>query len=85
MFKKLFLIVAILSGWGANSLWAWQQIPMHIVKDDASGAGPTYAPPRPLYITPDDYVLTLPLTMYPQEQPRLSFPLRSQAISNSAS
>lgn len=60
MFKKLFLIVAILSGWGANSLWAWQQIPMHIVKDDASGAGPTYAPPRPLYITQDDYVLTLP-------------------------
>lgn len=58
MFKKLFLIVALLSGWGANSLWAWKQIPMHIVKDDASGAGPTYAPPHPWYITQDDYVLT---------------------------
>lgn len=60
MFKKLFLIVALLSGWGANSLWAWQLIPMHIVRDDAAGAGPTYAPPRPWYITQDDYVLTLP-------------------------
>jgi hypothetical protein len=26
MFKKLFLIVALLSGWGANSLWAWHQV-----------------------------------------------------------
>ncbi|MCR5711848.1 MAG: hypothetical protein K6G46_05270 [Prevotella sp.] len=31
---------------------------MHIVKDNASGAGPTYAPPHPWYITQDDYVLT---------------------------
>ena len=60
MFKKLFLIVALLSGWGANSLWAWQQIPMQFVKDGPASSGPTYAPPRPWYITQDDYVLTLP-------------------------
>ena len=58
MFKKLFLIVALLSGWGANSLWAWQQIPMQIINEGSSHSGPTYAPPRPLYITQDDYVLT---------------------------
>lgn len=33
MFKKLFLIVVLLSGWGANTLWAGNQIPMQIVKD----------------------------------------------------
>ena len=60
MFKKLFLIVALLSGWGANSLWAWQQIPMYIIDKSASGSGPSYAPPRPWYITQEDYVFTLP-------------------------
>lgn len=38
MFKKLFLIVALLSGWGANSLWAWQQIPMQIINEEARDA-----------------------------------------------
>jgi hypothetical protein len=58
MFKKLFLIVALLSGWGANSLWAWHQVPMHFIKKGSSDYGNTLAPPRPWYITQDDYVLT---------------------------
>ena len=58
MFKKLFLIVVLLSGWGANTLWAGNQIPMQIVKDGPASSGPTYAPPHPWYITQDDYVLT---------------------------
>lgn len=60
MFKKLFLIVALLSGWGANTLWAGHQIPMHIIDEHGLGNGQTYAPPRPWYITQDDYVLTMP-------------------------
>jgi len=59
MFKKLFLIVALLSGWGANSLWAGQ-IPMHIINPTGPEGGNTLAPPRPWYITQDDHVLTLP-------------------------
>ena len=60
MFKKLFLIVALLSGWGVNSIWAGHQIPMQIIKEGPVIGGSTLAPPRPLYITQDDYVLTLP-------------------------
>ena len=33
---------------------------MHIIDQSSGGAGPTYAPPRPWYITQDDYVLTMP-------------------------
>jgi hypothetical protein len=60
MFKKLFLIVALLSGWGANTLWAGHQIPMQIINEGSSHSGVTYVPPRPWYITQDDYVLTMP-------------------------
>ena len=60
MFKKLFLLVALLSGWGANSLWAGHQIPMQIIKEGPVIGGSTLAPPRPWYITQDDYVLTMP-------------------------
>jgi len=60
MFKKLFLFIALLSGWGVNSLWAGNQIPMHIIDESSSDGGHTYAPPRPWYITQDDYVLTMP-------------------------
>lgn len=59
MFKKLFLIVALLSGWGANSLLAGHQIPVHINKDDTAGSRLTYAPPRPWYLTQDDFTLDL--------------------------
>lgn len=60
MFKKLFLIVVLLSGWGANTLWAGHQIPMHIINESPAGHTGSLAPPRPWYITQDDYVLTLP-------------------------
>lgn len=33
---------------------------MHIIDQSSGGAGPTYAPPRPWYITQDGYVLTMP-------------------------
>ena len=57
--KKLFLVIVLLSGIGINSLWA-QEIPMQIINQSSGSAGPTYAPPRPWYITQNDYTLTLP-------------------------
>ena len=40
------------------------QVSMNIIDKSASGDGPTYAPPRPWYITQNDYVLTLPTFDY---------------------
>lgn len=60
MFKKLFLVFALLSGWGVNSICAGEQILMHIINPTGPGGGNTLAPARPWYITQDDYVLTLP-------------------------
>ena len=59
MRKLLLLFIFIMGGVFANSASA-AQITMHIVKDGAAGSGATYAPPRPWYITQDDYVFTLP-------------------------
>jgi len=39
---------------------AGHQIPMYIIGHGAAAGGSTLAPPRPWYITQDDYVLTLP-------------------------
>jgi hypothetical protein len=59
--KKLLLVFALLcNGGGINPLWAQQQIPMHIIDQSGTSAGNTLAPPRPWYITQDDYVLTMP-------------------------
>lgn len=57
--KKLFLVIALLSGISINSLWA-QEIPMQIIKENGPEGGNTLAPPRPWYITQNDYTLTLP-------------------------
>ena len=59
--RKLLLILALVMG-GASLTMALadHQIPMHIIDDSPSGSRPTYAPPRPWYITQDDYVLTMP-------------------------
>ena len=57
--KKLFLVIVLLSGIGINSLWA-QEIPMQIIKEGPATGGNTLAPPRPWYITQDDYTLTMP-------------------------
>ena len=59
--RKLFLVFALIFG-GAIVIeaLAQQQIPMQIIKEDPAGNSGTYAPPRPWYITEDNYVLTLP-------------------------
>ena len=58
--KKVMIIISLLIGGSAISLGSQVQIPMQIVNDGSAGSRPTYAPPRPWYITQDDYVLTLP-------------------------
>ena len=37
-----------------------QQIPMQIIDETPAGPGGPLAPPRPWYITQDDYTLTMP-------------------------
>ena len=60
MFKKLFLLAVLLTGWCVSSFSFPVQISMQIIRSSGPGGGSTLAPPRPLYITQDDYVLTLP-------------------------
>ena len=57
--KKILLLIALLVG-GLNSLWAGVQIPMQIIDHGPAAGGSTLAPPRPWYITQDDYTLTMP-------------------------
>ena len=56
--KRILFAIALFVG-GLNSLWAGQ-IPMQIIDHGPAAGGSTLAPPRPWYITQDDYVLTLP-------------------------
>ena len=58
--KKVMIAVSLLIVGSVSSLSASVQIPMHVVNDGSASSRPTYAPPRPWYITQDDYVLTLP-------------------------
>jgi hypothetical protein len=64
MIKKLLLTIALFAGGQLSSLMAQQEIPMHIIDEHGLGNGQTYAPPRPWYITQNDYVLTLPTFDY---------------------
>ena len=64
MIKKLLLTIAFFAGVNLSSLMAQQNIPMQIIDLSSSDGGHTYAPPRPWYITQDDYVLTLPVFDY---------------------
>lgn len=57
--KKFLLFVLLLIG-GGNFAYGQNQIPMHIIDQSGTSAGSTLAPPRPWYITQDDYVFTLP-------------------------
>ncbi len=57
--RKIFLVIILLLG-GVNYLWAGEPIPMQIIKEGGVENGNTLAPPRPWYITQDDYVLTMP-------------------------
>lgn len=61
--KKLLLILSFLLT-GINSLVAQYQIPMQIIKESGPGGENTLAPPRPWYITQNDYTLTLPAFGY---------------------
>ncbi len=58
--KKVMLITLLFAVGGIHTHGAPVQVSMQIINKSSSGAGPTYAPPRPWYITQDDYVLTLP-------------------------
>lgn len=58
--KKFILAFALLFGVGINTLWAQQEIPMQIIDERPAGSGNTLAPPRPWYITQNDYTLTMP-------------------------
>ena len=59
--KKLLLsTILLLGGHFFGNVYAEQPIPMSIINKGSAGNGSTYAPPRPWYITQDDYVLTLP-------------------------
>jgi hypothetical protein len=62
MKKKFLLFILLLEGVAFSNVYAGQQqeIPMQIINTGALGGGHTYAPPRPWYITQDEYTLTLP-------------------------
>lgn len=58
--KKVMIIALLLTVGGISSFGSPVQISMHFIKKGSSDSGSTLAPPRPWYITEDDYVLTLP-------------------------
>ena len=60
--KQFIMMVFLLLGGLFNTAYGGvqQAIPMHIIDEGEIGEGPTYAPPRPWYITQDDNVLTIP-------------------------
>lgn len=62
--KKLLLAALFLIGGGNNVFGTINEIPMQIIKESGPGNGNTLAPPRPWYITQDDYALTLPAFDY---------------------
>jgi hypothetical protein len=59
MIKKILLLLALLSGLNSKPLSAGQ-IPMQIINESSASHTGSLAPPRPWYITQEDYVLTLP-------------------------
>ena len=60
MIKRFILAFVFLGGILASPLMAQENIQMQVILIGASGDGPTYAPPRPWYITQNDYTLTMP-------------------------
>ena len=62
---KKIMIVTLFLVWGClKSICSPVEIPMQIINKSASSSGPTYAPPRPWYITQNDNVLILPAFDY---------------------
>ena len=62
--KKFLLAAMFLIGGGNYAFGTTNEIPMQIIKEDSSDGGNTLAPPRPWFITQDDYTLTLPAFDY---------------------
>lgn len=60
MRRFILLFAFILGGALFTKTFAAQQIPMQIIRDEELGNGNTLAPPRPWYITENDFVLTIP-------------------------
>jgi hypothetical protein len=58
--KKVILMTFLLTGGSVFSFADPLQVPMQIIKKDGLGNGNTLAPPRPWYITQNDYTLTMP-------------------------
>lgn len=58
--KKTAFCYCLFCGGGATPLIAQENIPMQIIKENGPGGGNTLAPPRPWYITQNDFSLTLP-------------------------
>jgi hypothetical protein len=58
--KKVMMVALLLIGVCVSSYGDPVQVSMQIINESSGSAGPTYAPPRPWYITQDDYVLTMP-------------------------
>lgn len=59
---KKFLLAAMFLIWGGNyAFGTTNEIPMQIINKSSGAGGNTRIPPRPWYITQDDYVLTLPV------------------------
>ena len=58
--KKFLLIIFLMVGAILPQTICAQQIPMQIIDQSPAGGGNTLAPPRPWYITQDDYTLTMP-------------------------
>lgn len=60
VFKKVTMVALLLTMGDVSPLMAQECIPMQVILNGASSDGPTYAPPRPWYITQNDFSLTLP-------------------------
>ena len=58
--KKVMMVALLLIGVCVSSYGDPVQVSMQIINESSGSAGPTYAPPRPWYITQNDYTLTLP-------------------------
>ena len=58
--KKVMMVALLLTVGCFYSYGAPVQISMHIIKESGPQGGNTLAPPRPWYITQDDYTLTMP-------------------------
>ena len=58
--KKFLLIIFLMVGAILPQTISAQQIPMQIIDLSPGNGGNTLAPPRPWYITQNDYTLTLP-------------------------